>query len=48
MFSKIKSLFTVADLRNKVLFTLFIFAVYRIGVSLRAPGVDAQAIIQLR
>ena len=48
MFSKIKSLFTVADLRNKVLFTLFIFAVYRIGVSLRAPGVDAQAISQLR
>jgi len=48
MFSKIKSLFTVADLRNKVLFTLFIFAVYRLGVSLRAPGVDAQAISQLR
>jgi preprotein translocase subunit SecY len=41
-------LFTVADLRNKVLFTLFIFAVYRIGVSLRAPGVDAQAVSQLR
>jgi preprotein translocase subunit SecY len=48
MFSRIKSLFTVADLRNKVLFTLFIFAIYRIGVSLRAPGVDAQAVSQLR
>ncbi|MFM8711752.1 MAG: preprotein translocase subunit SecY [Actinomycetota bacterium] len=43
-----KSLFTVTDLRNKVLFTLFIFAIYRIGVSLRAPGVDAQAVSQLR
>jgi preprotein translocase subunit SecY len=44
----VKSLFTVTDLRNKVLFTLFIFAVYRIGVALRAPGVDAQAVSQLR
>jgi preprotein translocase subunit SecY len=48
MFARVKSLFTVADLRNKVLFTLFIFAIYRIGVSLRAPGVDAQAVSQLR
>jgi len=48
MFARIKSLFTVADLRNKVLFTLFIFAIYRVGVSLRAPGVDAQAVSQLR
>ena len=48
MFSRVKSLFTVADLRNKVLFTLFIFAIYRIGVTVRAPGVDAQAVSQLR
>jgi preprotein translocase subunit SecY len=48
MFARVKSLFTVTDLRNKVLFTLFIFAVYRIGVALRAPGVDAQAVSQLR
>jgi preprotein translocase subunit SecY len=48
MFARVKSLFMVTDLRNKVLFTLFIFAIYRIGVSLRAPGVDAQAISQLR
>ena len=48
MFSRVKSLFTVTDLRNKVLFTLFIVAIYRIGVSLRAPSVDAQAVSQLR
>ena len=48
MFARVKSLFTVTDLRNKVLFTMFIFAVYRIGVSLRAPGVDSQAVSQLR
>jgi preprotein translocase subunit SecY len=48
MFARVKSLFTVTDLRNKVLFTLFIFAIYRIGVALRAPGVDAQAVSQLR
>jgi preprotein translocase subunit SecY len=48
MFARIKSIFTVVELRNKVLFTLFIFALYRIGVAIRVPGVDSQAVSQLR
>lgn len=46
--SKIGNIFKVADLRNKILFTLAMLLVYRLGVSLRVPGVDAQAVSQLR
>ena len=46
--AKISNIFKVADLRNKILFTLAMLAVYRLGSSLRVPGVDAQAISQLR
>ncbi|NBU60519.1 MAG: preprotein translocase subunit SecY [Actinobacteria bacterium] len=41
-------MFKVAELRNKILFTLAMLLVYRLGVSLRVPGVDAQAVSQLR
>ena len=46
--AKISNIFKVAELRNKILFTLAMLAVYRLGTSLRVPGVDAQAISQLR
>jgi len=46
--AKISNIFKVAELRNKILFTLAMLAVYRLGSSLRVPGVDAQAISQLR
>ena len=46
--AKISNIFKVAELRNKILFTLAILAVYRLGSSLRVPGVDSQAISQLR
>ena len=46
--SKIGNIFKVAELRNKILFTLAMLLVYRLGVSLRVPGVDAQAVSQLR
>jgi preprotein translocase subunit SecY len=48
MWSNVKNIFKVADLRNKVLFTLAMIAVYRFGTALRVPGVDAQAVSQLR
>jgi len=48
MLSNIKNIFKVVDLRNKVLFTLGMIILYRFGASLRVPGVDAQAIRQLR
>ena len=39
--SKIGNIFKVTELRNKILFTLAMLLIYRLGVSLRAPGVDA-------
>jgi len=48
MLSNIKNIFKVVDLRNKVLFTLGMIILYRFGASLRVPGIDAQAIRQLR
>ena len=48
MLSNVKNIFKVEDLRNKVLFTLAMIAVYRFGSALRVPGVDAQAVRQLR
>ncbi len=35
--------FKVPDLRKKILFTLFIIAVYRLGSHVPAPGIDVQA-----
>jgi preprotein translocase subunit SecY len=46
--SNLKNIFKVADLRNKIIFTLFIVMVYRFGVALRVPGVDSGAVRQLR
>jgi len=48
MLSNVKNIFKVVDLRNKVLFTLAMVAVYRFGSALRVPGIDAQAVRQLR
>ena len=38
----------VADLRNKILFTLFIIALYRLGSFIPAPGVDVDSVQLLR
>lgn len=43
-----KNIFKVEDLRKKVLFTLLMIAVYRLGTAIRVPGVDAGAVAQLR
>ena len=48
MLSNIKNIFKVHDLRNKLLFTFMIVALYRVGASIRVPGVDPLAIDQLR
>ncbi len=48
MLSTIKNVFRVDDLRNKILFTLAMLMVYRFGSSLRVPGIDGQAVAQLR
>ena len=47
MFSNLKNIFKVEDLRKKVLFTLLIILLYRFGTAIRVPGVDPQAVAQL-
>ncbi|MEK7292333.1 MAG: preprotein translocase subunit SecY [Actinomycetota bacterium] len=48
MLSNVKNIFKVVDLRNKVLFTMAMILMYRFGAALRVPGIDAQAVKQLR
>jgi preprotein translocase subunit SecY len=46
--SNLKNVFKVADLRNKVLFTLAMIALYRFGVAIRVPGIDQDAVKQFQ
>jgi preprotein translocase subunit SecY len=48
VFSQLANIWRVHDLRNKLLFVVAMVAVYRLGVFIRVPGVDAIAIEQLR
>ncbi|MGI9608488.1 MAG: preprotein translocase subunit SecY [Acidimicrobiales bacterium] len=48
MFSRIANMFRVPDLRNKILFTLFMLALYRIGSFIPSPGIDTAAVQALR
>src|SRR3989440_28057 len=41
-------MFKVADLRNKILFTLLIIAIYRMGSHVPVPGIDFTAVKQLQ
>ncbi len=44
MLSVYRNMFKVPDLRNKILFTLFIVLLYRIGAAIPSPGVDPEAV----
>jgi len=46
--SNLKNIFKVPDLRNKILFTVMMVMLYRIGAHVRVPGIDDQAVRQLR
>jgi len=48
MLQQVLNMFRVTDLRNKILFTLFIIAAYRLGSFIYAPGVDPEAVQLLR
>src|SRR5947209_2301603 len=48
MLSSLKNMFKVPDLRNKILFTLLIIAVYRLGSHIPVPGIDFGAVKQLQ
>src|SRR3982750_1007363 len=44
----LKNIFTVSDLRNRVLFTLGLLGVYRMGPVITVPGVNPAALEELR
>src|ERR1700727_3143414 len=46
MFEKFANIFRIPDLRKRVLFTMAMLAVYRIGTFIPAPGVNAPALAQ--
>ncbi|MBI5087860.1 MAG: preprotein translocase subunit SecY [Actinobacteria bacterium] len=48
MLSNLKNVFKVPDLRNKILFLLGMIALYRLGVAIRVPGIDADAVQQFQ
>src|SRR5271155_3384031 len=47
MFEKLLNIFRIPDLRNRVLFTLALLAVYRLGAHIPTPGIDAEALQRL-
>ncbi len=47
MNDSLKNIFTVTDLRNRVLFTLGMLAVYRLGHNITVPGVNIAALAEL-
>jgi preprotein translocase subunit SecY len=44
---KFLNMFRVADLRNKIVFTLFVIALYRFGAHVPVPGIDFNAVQRL-
>src|SRR3954471_21018254 len=47
MFKTFMNIFRVPELRNKVLFTLFLLAIYRIGFLVPIPGVDQSSFTEM-
>ncbi len=48
MLSSLKNMFKVPDLRNKILFTLVMIALYRFGSHVPVPGIDLGQVKQLQ
>jgi preprotein translocase subunit SecY len=46
--SSLSNIFRTSELRNKILFTIFVIVIYRLGVQIPAPGVSLNAIEALR
>ena len=44
MLSSLRNMFKVPDLRNKILFTLLMIMLYRLGAHVPVPGVDLEAV----
>lgn len=47
MFSTIKNAFKVEEIRGKLIFTLIMFVIFRIGAHIPAPGIDAAVLEDL-
>ena len=48
MLANLKNVFKVPDLRNKVLFSLLMIALYRLGAHLPVPGIDVSVLKTLK
>ncbi len=48
MFGSLKNIFKIPDLRNKILFTLVVILLYRLGSNITVPGIDFQAVQDLQ
>ena len=48
MFSNLKNVFRVPDLRNKILFLMAMVLLYRLGNAIQVPGIDRDAVIQFK
>jgi preprotein translocase subunit SecY len=48
MLSSLKNIFKVTDLRNKIVFTLFVILLYRLGSNITVPGIDFNAVQDLQ
>jgi preprotein translocase subunit SecY len=46
--SSVRNVFRIPDLRGKILFTLLIIALYRMGAFVPAPGIDLDAVEELK
>lgn len=46
MIQAIRNVFSIPDLRSRVLFTLFMLAVYRIGAHIPIPGINSEALLK--
>ena len=46
MLDRIQSIFRIPELRRKILFTVALLVVYRIGSYVPVPGIDSQALMQ--
>jgi preprotein translocase subunit SecY len=47
MFEKLANVFRIPDLRKRILFTLAMLAVYRLGGHIPTPGIDSEALRRL-
>lgn len=47
MFAAVRNVWKIVDLRKKILFTLAMFLVFRVGAHITVPGLDPEAVQQL-